>query len=63
MAGVALAIVGLVAPAAIGLAGRAASATFGAILYRYATTADTPAAFAPGDLQSLGRPAQLGVGR
>jgi hypothetical protein len=61
VAAVTLAIVGLVALAAIGLAGRAASATFGAILYRYATTADVPAGIAPGDLQNLGRPAPSGV--
>jgi hypothetical protein len=55
--GVAAAIVGLVALSAIGLLGRAASATFGAIVYRYATTGEIPATIARADLENLARPA------
>ena len=55
--GVALAIVGLIALTAMGLAGRAASATFGAIVYRYATTGEVPESVARADLENLARPA------
>jgi hypothetical protein len=55
--GVATATVGLLALAAIGLAGRAASATFGAIVYSYATTGEIPATVARADLEHLARPA------
>jgi hypothetical protein len=54
--GVAAAIVALLALAAIGLVGRAASATFGAIVYGYATTGEIPATIARADLENLARP-------
>jgi hypothetical protein len=57
LVGVASAIVGLLALAAIGFLGRAASATFGAIVYRYATTGEIPATIARADLENLARPA------
>ena len=53
--GVASVIVGLIALAAIGFLERAASATFGAIVYGYATTGDVPATIARADLESLAR--------
>jgi Ca2+/Na+ antiporter len=53
--GVTSAIVGLIALAAIGFLGRAASATFGAIVYRYATTGEVPATIARWDLENLAR--------
>ena len=57
LVGAASAIVGLLALAAIGFLGRAASATFGAIVYRYATTGEIPATIARADLENLARPA------
>jgi hypothetical protein len=55
--GVTAAIIGLLALAAIGFLGRAASATFGAIVYRYATTGEIPETIPRDDLEKLARPA------
>jgi Family of unknown function (DUF6159) len=52
-----LAGVGILAVAVVALIGRAASATFGAVLYRYAATGETAGPFAEGDLRSVARPA------
>jgi hypothetical protein len=57
LVGVASAIVGLIALAAVGFLGRAASATFAAVVYRYATTGEVPATIARADLENLARPA------
>jgi Family of unknown function (DUF6159) len=42
---------------AVTVLGRAASATFGAVLYYYAVTGDAPPQFAEGDLRAVVRPA------
>jgi hypothetical protein len=52
-----LAIIGVLAVAVVSIVGRAASATFGAVLYRYAATGETAQPFAEGDLRSIARPA------
>jgi hypothetical protein len=57
LVGWALAIVGLLALAVIAIAGRAASATFGAILYGYATHGETPTTIPRAELENLARPA------
>jgi hypothetical protein len=55
--GVAAAVVGLLGLTTIGLLGRAASATFGAVVYEFATTGAVPATIARADLETLARPA------
>ncbi len=57
--GLAIALVGLLGLAAITLAGRAASATFSAILYRYAIDGHVPAAIPQDDLASLAQPVKV----
>jgi hypothetical protein len=49
-------IAGLLAIGAVTVLGRAASATFGAVLYYYAVTGDAPPQFAEGDLRTVARP-------
>ena len=56
-AGFAVAIVGLLALAAVAVAGRAASATFGAILYGYATNGEVPATIPRAELENVALPA------
>jgi hypothetical protein len=41
----------------VSIVGRAASATFGAVLYRYAATGETAGPFAEGDLRSVAQKA------
>jgi hypothetical protein len=55
-----LAIIGVLAVGAIAVVGRAASATFGAVLYRYAATGQTAHPFSEGDLRSVARVAEAG---
>lgn len=55
--GVVLAVVGAIALVAILVVGRAASATFGAILYRYAATGETVGPLAADELAAIARPA------
>jgi hypothetical protein len=57
VAGWALAVIGILVVAVVSIVGRAASATFGAVLYRYAATGETPQHFAEGDLRGIARPA------
>jgi Family of unknown function (DUF6159) len=52
-----LVFVGVLAVLAIAIVGRAASAAFGAVLYRYAATGEASPHFAEGDLRSVARPA------
>jgi Family of unknown function (DUF6159) len=52
-----LVVVGVLAVLAIAIVGRAASAAFGAVLNRYATTGEASPHFAEGDLRSVARPA------
>jgi hypothetical protein len=52
-----LAVAGIAAVAVVSVVGRAASATFGAVLYRYAATGEAAGPFAEGDLRSIARPA------
>lgn len=54
--GWALVVIGVLAVLAVAVVGRAASAAFGAVLYRYAATGETSAHFAEGDLRSVARP-------
>ena len=56
LVGFVLAIAGLVGLVAVTLAGRAASATFGAILYGYATDGEIPATIPLEELENLSRP-------
>ena len=56
-AGVVLAAIGIIVAAVIGVVGRAASATFGAVLYRYAATGEAPEGFPVSDLVAVARPA------
>jgi hypothetical protein len=55
--GAALAVLGLVLIAVVVVIGRAASATFGAVLYRYAATGEVAGPFSREDLQGVARPA------
>lgn len=57
VAGWILAVLGIAFVAAVSIVGRAASATFGAVLYRYAATGEAAGPFAEGDLRSIARPA------
>jgi Family of unknown function (DUF6159) len=57
VAGWALAVVGILLVAAVTVVGRAASAAFGAVLYRYAANGVVSEPFAEGDLRSVARPA------
>ena len=52
-----LVVIGVVAVLVVAVVGRAASAAFGAVLYRYAVTGEASAHFAEGDLRSVARPA------
>jgi hypothetical protein len=52
-----LVVVGVLAVLAVAIVGRAASAAFGAVLYRYAATGEASPHFAEGDLRSVARPA------
>ncbi len=56
VAGWILAVVGIVLVVVVSIVGRAASATFGAVLYRYAATGRTDQPFAEGDLRSIAQP-------
>jgi hypothetical protein len=55
--GIALTALGIVVIAVVGVIGRAASATFGAVLYRYAATGEASGPFAAADLQGVARAA------
>jgi hypothetical protein len=50
-----LVALGALAVGVVAVVGRAASATFGAVLYRYAATGETSQPFAEGDLRSVAR--------
>jgi hypothetical protein len=50
-------VAGVLAIGAVIVLGRAASATFGAVLYYYAVTGEAPPEFASGDLRTVVRPA------
>lgn len=52
-----LAVIGILAVVVVSIVGRAASATFGAVLYGYAVTGEAAGPFAEGDLRSIARPA------
>jgi Family of unknown function (DUF6159) len=56
--GWALVVIGGLVALAVAIVGRAASAAFGAVLYRYAVTGETSPHFAEGDLRSVARVAQ-----
>jgi Family of unknown function (DUF6159) len=49
-------LAGVLAIGAVTVLGRAASATFGAVLYYYAVTGEAPPQFAEGDLRAVARP-------
>jgi hypothetical protein len=55
--GIALLVLGVVAFAAVSVVGRAASATFGAILYRYAATGEAVGPVPADELAAVARPA------
>ena len=61
LVGYGLAIVGVLGLSAVMLVGRAASATFAAILYRYATDGDVPATIPRDELENLGQPVATAV--
>jgi Family of unknown function (DUF6159) len=50
-----LAVLGIAVVVVVSIVGRAASATFGAVLYRYAATGEAPGPFAEGDLRAVAR--------
>jgi Family of unknown function (DUF6159) len=56
VAGWILAVVGILLVVVVTIVGRAASATFRAVLYRYAATGRTDHPFAEGDLRSIAQP-------
>jgi Family of unknown function (DUF6159) len=56
--GWALVVIGGLVALAVAIVGRAASAAFGAVLYRYAVTGETSPHFVEGDLRSVARVAQ-----
>jgi hypothetical protein len=56
VAGWILAVVGILVVVVVTIVGRAASATFGAVLHRYAATGRTDHPFAEGDLRSIAQP-------
>jgi Family of unknown function (DUF6159) len=51
-----LVVIGVLVVLVVAIVGRAASAAFGAVLYRYAATGQASAHFAEGDLRSVARP-------
>jgi hypothetical protein len=55
--GAVLAVLGVILIAVVTVIGRAASATFGAVLYRYAATGEVAGPFAVEDLRGIARPA------
>jgi hypothetical protein len=57
VAGWILAVLGIAFVVVVSVVGRAASATFGAVLYRYAATGEAAGPFAEGDLRSVARSA------
>jgi hypothetical protein len=52
-----LVVIGVLVAVAVAVVGRAASAAFGAVLYRYAATGETSPHFAEGDLRSVAQTA------
>jgi hypothetical protein len=52
-----LVVIGVLAVLVVAIVGRAASAAFGAVLYRYAASGETSPHFAEGDLRSIAQPA------
>jgi hypothetical protein len=52
-----LLVIGVLFAVAVAVVGRAASAAFGAVLYRYAARGETSPHFAEGDLRSVAQTA------